>query len=112
MTSFKIGMTSIAVIALAYVVLDYVVAKQKIEKLSLELQLTSNKLQEQNEAVKAMSIDLEAYKSKKPKIIEKTVTKYQTIKAKDETCESYMAAIYEAQEKFFKRNIVENSNNK
>lgn len=107
MNYFKIGLSAVAVIIVSLLVYDYAKTKQEFERQATELKITAFKLQEQNEAIKSMEVDLTSYKSKKPKVIEKIVTKYQRIEVKDETCESYMAAIYNAQVEFFKRHSNE-----
>lgn len=107
MSYFKIGAIAVAVIIVSLLVIDYGKTKADFERQTAELKIASVKLQEQNEAIRSMQIDIAAYKEKKPQIVEKIVNKYQTITVKDETCESYMTAIFSAQEAFFTRHKKE-----
>lgn len=77
-------------------------AKEELATKKAELAVVGATLDKQNQTVKALQLDVEKYKNKKPQIIEKIITKYQDIEIKDETCEAYMKAINENHHKFMK----------
>lgn len=92
-----------------FFIFDYQTVKNDLTRKRAEILIMNDKIQTQNEAIKALEIDVETYKNKKPQIIEKIVTKYQDIVVKDETCESQLEAIYESQRLFF--NSINKGNN-
>lgn len=85
----------------AFFAWDYKTIKDDLVAKKAQVQLLSVTIEEQNEKITSMKIDVEAYKNKKPQLIEKIVTQYQEIQVKDETCEAKLDAIYEAQKVFF-----------
>lgn len=108
----KITMVAFIVSIIAFLMWDYSNTKADLQAKKAELQMLSLHIEEQNNAIKALEIDIQAYKNKKPQIIEKIVTKYQEVQVKDNTCEAAMEAIFESQLKFFdsvqgKQNIKE-----
>lgn len=94
---------AISVIIVGIIIWDYVDTSIELESKKYELLILSDKMREQNEAIKSLSLDIEKYKNKKPQIVEKIVTKYNEIQVKDKTCEAYMKAIYDSQLVFYNR---------
>lgn len=90
--------------ALCGILYDYIKAKTLISEKEAQITLLSQAIESQNKAISDLELDISNYKKQKPKIVEKIVEKYKTIKVKDESCEAYLYAIYEAQQSFFKRN--------
>ena len=111
-----VGVTStIKILALLLVIgicagfiYDYSQTKSNLQAKKAEIMIMSDKIKAQNDAIAGLKLDVEAYKNKKPQIIEKIVTKYQNIEVKDETCEAKLEAIHEAQ-KLFYQSINKNS---
>lgn len=83
---------------------DYIKAKTIISEKEAQIVLLSQAIEEQNKSINKLELDISNYKKQKPKIVEKIVEKYKTIKVKDNSCESYLNSIYEAQQLFFNRN--------
>lgn len=96
LTYVKGCLIAIVALAIIYVVWDYSITKAALEAKKAEVLLLSEKMKEQNVAIKALKVDIDKYKKQKPKIVEKIVTKYKNITLKDNSCESYMKAINEA----------------
>lgn len=68
---------------------DYRLTKEQLEAKKAELLAASAQIKSQNEAIETLRLDVEAYKNKKPQIIEKIVTKYKEVPvvSTDATCE-------------------------
>lgn len=94
---------ALAVISVCLLVYSFVLTREELASKRVELSVVSSKLENQNKIIESMKLDIEAYKNKKPKIVEKIVTKYEKIQVKDKTCEAYLEAIYKAQVEFFNR---------
>lgn len=95
---------AIAIISVALLGYSLYDTQKELLAKKTELVVVSSKLEEQNKAIESLKLDITKYKNQKPKVIEKIVTKYNEIKVKDDTCESYLEAIYNTQVEFFNRN--------
>lgn len=102
-SAIKAILIALAVISVCLLIYSFVLTREELASKRIELSVVSSKLENQNKAIESMKLDLEAYKNKKPKIVEKIVTKYEQIQVRDEKCESYLEAIYKAQIEFFNR---------
>lgn len=102
-SAIKAIFIALAIISVCLLIYSFVLTREELASKRVELSVVSSKLENQNKIIESMKIDLEAYKNKKPKIVEKIVTKYEEIQVKDERCESYLEAIYKAQVEFFNR---------
>lgn len=87
-------------------VYDYTSSKVELQKRKDELVIMSAKVEEQNNAIKALEIDVETYKNKEPQVIEKIVTKYnKVVETKTiNTCENLSEGLYNLNSTFFKGN--------
>lgn len=103
LTYVKYGIFLIAFIVVVGFIYDYINTKTKLSDKEAQILLLSESIETQNKAIKDLELDISNYKKQKPKVVEKIVEKYKTINVKDDSCESYMKAIYEAQQSFFKR---------
>lgn len=105
-SALKAVFIAAAVISGCLLIYSYALTKEELSAKKVELSVVSSKLDNQNKIIESMKVDLEAYKKKKPEIVEKIVTKYEQIEIPDAKCESYLEAIYKAQVEFFNRNNI------
>lgn len=106
-SAIKAILISLAVISVCILISSFALTKEELAAKKVELSVIKSKLNAQNDIIKSMKLDIEAYKNKKPKIVEKINNRYEKIQVKDELCESYLEAIYKSQVEFFNRkNII------
>lgn len=86
---------------------DYVSTKSELANKKAELVILSDRVNEQNEAIKNLELDVETYKNKQPEIVEKIVTKYQTVVETKtiNTCEDLSYNLFELNNTFLKGRV-------
>lgn len=93
----------LAFVIASFLFYDYVQTKELYKVKQAELLNLSAHLEQQNEAIAKLKVDVEAYKNKKPQIIEKIVTRYEQVEIRDETCEAELETIRQLTKAFFNR---------